>query len=69
MNADYWITGIRPMFSQIKEENNDLKSALRILVTLHKSLVEEEQCDHEVGICWCADFNAIDVANKLLEAK
>lgn len=53
--------------TELNNEINELKSVLRTLLELHKSLIEDESCDHEVGICWCRDFDAVDWAEKVLE--
>lgn len=43
-----------------------------VLATLEKAkaqlghLVEGEKCDHDVGICWCAEYDLIDRLNAII---
>ena len=46
-----------------------LLGSLAAVTSLHESLLDGECCDHEVGICYCEDFNEIKEANKLLGVK
>ncbi len=55
--------------NKTKKRIKELEDALRTLLELHDSLVEDEQCDHSVGICWCADFDLIAHAEKILGVK
>lgn len=54
------------LVNELNKEIDELRLVLRTLLELHKSLIEDEQCDHEVGICWHRDFDAVEWAERLL---
>lgn len=43
-----------------------LEKALSDVSEVAYSLVEGEQCEHDVGICWCHAYAAIDAARAAL---
>lgn len=45
-----------------------LVAACKELLEVLVPLVGDEKCDHNVGICWCGTFGAIERANEALAA-
>lgn len=55
---------------RLEERVKELGSVLRDVTKLCKELVDETGgCDHSVGICWCAAFDLIARAEKILGVK
>lgn len=46
----------------------EMRRALIGLLAETQSLMEGEACDHSVGICYCATFDAMDTAEALIKA-
>ena len=50
----------------VAQSIGDMYEALKAILPSFDSIVRAEECDHSVGICWCADRNAIFEAKQVL---
>jgi len=61
------LTACGKIVNEANKQINELKSVLREITMVYKDLVDDSGGgDHSVGICWCADYEKIARAKRLL---
>lgn len=50
-----------------ESELSGLLACIEELIEIIKNYHKEEYCDHDVGICYCGEYSALDNADRLLQ--